>query len=433
MALFPSDERSPVVVAGCRTPFLRQGTEYRDLMTYDLARIALKGLVDKTSLHPNEIRHVIIGVVLNEPRTSNAAREAVIGSGLPRQVPAHTVTMACISGCQAITQGADLIARGQAEVVVAEGTECLSNIPILVKRPLRRKLMELRKLKTPLDYLRWIGGLRPAHFLPEMPEIAEFSNSLTMGESSDRLSAKWGVTREEQDLYALRSHQLAAKATEEGAFADEILPTAVPPNFTLVEKDNGIRWDTSLEKLSKLPPAFYYPFGTATAGNSSFLTDGAAAVLLMSKARARAMGYTPLARLVSYTYVGCDPLEELLLGPAYAVPRVLKEAGLELKDMDVLEFHEAFAGQILANLRALASESFGRENLGLSGRVGEVPMDRFNALGGSLSLGHPFGATGVRLLMMCCDRLKRENGTYGLVASCAAGGLGHALLIERIS
>lgn len=432
MAIFSDDERSPVLIAGYRTPFLRYRTEFRDFTSYDLARIAVKGLLDRTGVPPAEIGHAIFGCVMNEPKTSNVAREAVIGAGLPRQVSAHTVSMACISGGQAITQAAELIARGQADAVVAGGVECFSNVPILVKRPLRRKLLEMKKLKGPMDYLRWLRGMHLSYLVPEIPEVVEFSTGLDMGQSSDRMSACWGVSREEQDRYALRSHQFAAKATRDGLLAEEILPVPVPPGFQVVEKDNGIREKTSLEKLGRLPPAFYSPYGSTTAGNSSFLSDGAAAVLLMSRAKARALGYRPAARLLNYAYVGCDPLDELLLGPAYATPKVLAESGLRLSDVDVIEFHEAFAGQILSNIRALESERFGRENLGLGGRVGEVPMDRFNLLGGSLSVGHPFGATGIRILTTCSNRLRRENGAIGLIASCAAGGLGLAMLVERL-
>lgn len=432
MPVIAYNERSPVVVAGCRTPFLRHGTDFRDLMSYDLARMALKGLLDRVSLPPEEVQHVIFGSVLNEPRTSNVAREAVIGAGLPNTIPAHTVTMACISGSQAITRAADMIALGEADTVIAAGTECLSDIPILLRRPMRRKLMALRRLRGPFGYLRWLWRLRPSDFLPEIPQVAEFSNSLSMGQASDRMSARWGVDREEQDRYALRSHRLAEQAAQQGLLGEEILPVAVPPHFHVVDRDNGIRGGTSVERLAKLPPAFYHPFGTATAGNSSFLSDGAAAALIMSGTKAELLGFKPLARIVSYAYTGCDPFEELLLGPAYAIPKVLRDTGLELKDMDVLEFHEAFAGQILSNIRALESDRFGREKLGLGGRVGEVPIERLNALGGSLSLGHPFGATGVRLVTTCCRRLQREDGRYGLVASCAAGGLGHAMILERI-
>jgi acetyl-CoA acyltransferase len=432
MTFLENNHRSPVIVAGYRTPFLRSGTSYKHLRAYDLARIALHGLLDKTQIEPGQIQSVIFGTVLNQPNTSNIGREAMIGAALPSYIPAHTVTMACISGNQAITQSAQLIAGGQVDIAVAGGTECLSDIPILLGRPLRQKLTEFRSVKKPLDYMRWLAGLRPSDLLPETPKIEEFSTGLSMGQSADRLAARWAITREEQDQYALRSHQSAARATRQGVLNDEILITAVPPDFRPIKEDNGIREDTSLEKLSKLRPVFYPEYGTITAGNSSFLSDGAAAVLLMSKGRARELGYAPMARLVCSAYVGCDPLEELLLGPAYAVPKVLTDTGLQLREMDAFEFHEAFAGQILANLKALDSESFGRNNLGRSHKVGEVPLDRLNTLGGSLSLGHPFGATGIRLLSSCCRRLQRGDGKFGMIASCAAGGLGHALIVERI-
>ena len=424
---------SPVIVAGCRTPFLRSGTEFKDLLTYDLARMALKGVIDKAARPAGEIAHVLFGCVLSEPRTSNVAREALLGAGLPESVPAHTISMACISGGQAIAQAAGLIATGQAEAVIAGGAESLSNIPILLRRPLSRKLMDMRRLKTPLDWIKWVAGLRPRYFLPEIPAIAEFSNNLTMGQSSDRLSALWGVSREDQDRFALRSHRLAAKAEAEGLLQAEILQVLVPPRFHSVIKDNGVRGETTLEKLAKLPPAFHFPFGTATAGNSSYLSDGAAAVLLMSYRKAKNLGYEPLARITGYSFRGCNPYDELLLGPAFAVPDLLGKTGTTLDAIDVFEFHEAFAGQLLANLHALDSDTFGREKLGLASRVGQLNIDKLNTRGGSLSLGHPFGATGIRLLVSCCNRLQRENGTLGLIASCAAGGLGHAMLIERLS
>lgn len=433
MSTFPADDRSPVVVAGCRTPFLRSGTDYKDLTAYDLARIVLKGALQRIPIEPAEISSVIFGCVLNQPKTSNVAREAMIGAGLALNIPAHTVTMACISGNQAVTQAAELISHGQAEAVFAGGTECLSDIPILLKRPLRQKLIEFGKIKRPWDYVKWLTGLRPSHLLPEIPQIAEFSTGLTMGQSADRLAASWDISREEQDRFALRSHRAAARATEKGLLKDEIITVAVPPDFRVGQADNGIRADSSLKRLGKLKPVFYPPYGSITAGNSSFLSDGAAVALLMSRGRAGELGCTPMARVLSYAYVGCDPAEELLLGPAYAVPKVLAATGLSLGDIDVFEFHEAFAGQVLANLKALDSDHFAREKLNRDHAVGAIPLERLNTLGGSLSLGHPFGATGIRLLVTCCHRLQRENGRFGLIASCAAGGLGHALIVERIS
>jgi acetyl-CoA acyltransferase len=252
-----------------------------------------------------------------------------------------------------------------------------------------------------------------------------------MGESCDRMAAHFGISRKEQDEYALRSHQLAAKATHEGLLDSQLIPASVPPDFEVIEHDNGFREDTSMEKLEKLSPAFIKPHGTITAGNSSFLTDGASASLIMEKDTALDLGLTPKAYLREYTYVAQDPENELLLGPAYATPKVLESMGLQLKDIDVFEFHEAFAGQILTVLKALNSDKFAKEKLGKEHRVGEIPMDKFNCWGGSLSLGHPFGATGTRLVTTAADRLIHEDGNLALIAACAAGGQGHAMILER--
>lgn len=423
--------RDVVLVDGCRLPFQRSGTTYVDLMAYDLARMVLRGLLTRTGVDPGAVDRVIVGNVVQDVETSNVAREAALGAGFPRHVPAFTVTMACISSNVAVTSAAELIRGGQAGLVVAGGTETLSDVPIRFRRKVRKKLFEARKYRSPADYVKLLRGLRPSDLLPEVPAIAEYSTGETMGESADKLAAAFGITREAQDAYALRSHQLAARATADGLLAEEIVPAAAPPDFEPVERDNGIRADTSLEKLAALPPAFVRPFGTVTAGNASYLTDGASAVLLASRERAEALGLAPRAVLRDYVYVAQDPGEELLLGPAYAIPAVLARAGLALADIDVFELHEAFAGQVLAVLEALASPAFARDRLGRSEPAGVVPMERLNTLGGSLSLGHPFGATGARLVTTAANRLHREGGRYALVAACAAGGQGHALLLER--
>lgn len=423
--------RDVVLVDGCRLPFQRSGTTYVDLMAYDLARMVLRGLLTRTGVDPGAVDRVIVGNVVQDVETSNVAREAALGAGFPRHVPAFTVTMACISSNVAVTSAAELIRGGQAGLVVAGGTETLSDVPIRFRRKVRKKLFEARKYRSPADYVKLLRGLRPSDLLPEVPAIAEYSTGETMGESADKLAAAFGITREAQDAYALRSHQLAARATADGLLAEEIVPAAAPPDFEPVERDNGIRADTSLEKLAALPPAFVRPFGTVTAGNASYLTDGASAVLLASRERAEALGLAPRAVLRDYVYVAQDPGEELLLGPAYAIPAVLARAGLAFADIDVFELHEAFAGQVLAVLEALASPAFARDRLGRSEPAGVVPMERLNTLGGSLSLGHPFGATGARLVTTAANRLHREGGRYALVAACAAGGQGHALLLER--
>lgn len=430
MPSLSSNGRAVVLVDGCRLPFMRSGTAYVDLTSYDLGRMALKGLLTRTGLDPAQVDRVIMGSVVQNVHTTNVAREAALGAGFPNTVPAFTVTMACISSNQAVTAAVELIGSGQADVVVAGGTETASDVPIQFKRRVRKKLMAARKVKSPADYLKLIRTLRPSDLLPETPAIAEYSTGETMGQSADGLAALFGVSREAQDEYALRSHRLAAQARDAGHLRRDIAPALVPPDFAPLTDDNGIRDDTSLEKLRALKPAFHKPYGTVTAGNASFLTDGASATLLMADETARALGYTPSAYLRHYTYVAQDPGTELLLGPAYAIPRVLDAAGLTLGDVDVIELHEAFAGQVLAVLAALASPAFA-EKTGHAAPVGDVPMDKLNAWGGSLSLGHPFGATGARLVMMAASRLHHEDGTLALLAACAAGGLGHAMVVER--
>ncbi|WP_138431328.1 acetyl-CoA C-acyltransferase [Fodinibius saliphilus] len=420
-----------VIVDGGRIPFQRSGTGYNDLMAYDLGRLAVEGIISRAPIDGGNLDRVIMGTVIQDVNTSNVARESALGAGIPNHVPAHTVTQACISSNQAVTSAINLIKAGQAKAVLAGGTETMSDIPIRFRKTFRQKLLEARKYKSISDFLKFFKGLRPSHLLPEIPAIAEFSTGETMGESCDRMAAHFGISRQEQDEYALRSHQLAAKATKEGWLDPELLPAAVPPDFDTIEHDNTFREDTSMEKLEKLSPAFIKPHGTITAGNSSAFTDGASASLIMEKETALQQGITPKAYLRAYTYVAQDPEDELLLGPAYAVPKVLDAMDLQLSDIDVFEFHEAFAGQILTVLKALNSDTFAKEKLDRDQKVGEIPMDTFNCWGGSLSLGHPFGATGVRLVTTAANRLHHEDGELALVAACAAGGQGHAIVLER--
>lgn len=420
-----------MIVDGCRIPFLRSGTGYRALSSYDLGRLAIKAVLRKTEIEPRKIDSVIMGTVAAKLETSNVARESALAAGVPSAATAFTVSVACISANRAITCGAEAIAAGQADFILAGGTESLTDIPIQYKKSLRMRLMQMNRARGILDYLKLLRGLRPSDLLPEIPVIAEFSTGRSMGQDCDRLAARIGVSRREQDFFAMRSHQLAARAAAEGLLAQEIEPVRVPPDFTPIVQDNGFRADTSLEQLAELKPAFQRPYGTVTAGNSSFLTDGAAVVLIASEEAALAEGYRPKAIIREYAYSGQDPQEELLLGPAYAVSMLLEKSGLALGDIDVIESHEAFAGQVLANVKCLASDQFAREKLGRSEKVGEVPLEKLNTTGGSLSLGHPFGATGARLVTTATNRLIRENGRYAIVTGCAAGGLGNAILLER--
>ncbi len=429
----PSTKKHVVLIEGLRTPFLRAGTDFAELISYDLAREVLKGILVRSQLSAEMVDAVIMGTVVQNTSTPNVARDAALAAGLPKSVPAHTVTMACISANKAIAEGVASILTGQAEIVLAGGVEVLSDVPVGFKKEVRKKFFESRRYKNALEYTNFLKGIKPADLLPIAPAIAEFSTGEVMGESADKLAAAFGVSREAQDAFALKSHQSAAQATAEGKLAAEVLPTALPPAFKLTLQDNTFRADSSLEALAKLKPVFVKPFGTVTAGNSSPLTDGAAVTLLMSEEKATLLGLKPKARIRDFVFVAQDPSDELLLGPAYAVPKLLARNGIQLADIDVLEIHEAFAGQVLAVIAALESQSFARDKLGLKDRVGVVDMDRLNTWGGSLSLGHPFGATGARLVTQAANRLQAEDGKLALVTACAAGGLGHAMLLERLS
>ncbi len=424
--------RRAVVVGGCRIPFLRSGTGYRELSAYDLARLALKSLLERIDFDVQKLDRVILGNVIVNNKYSNVARQAALAAGIPERVPAYTVTLACVSANQAITNAVDLIESGRADWVIAGGTESLTDVPIPLRPALRDRLVAAQKSRGAMDYLRLLRGLRLRDFLPDAPAIAEFSTRRTMGEDCDRLAARLGISRREQDEYALRSHQLAAQAQEKGLLEPEVTPVRVPPEFEPIDRDNGVRGDSTLEKLQSLRPAFVKPYGTITAGNSSFLTDGAAAVLLAAAEAAEAEGFSPSAAIRAYAYSAQGPAEELLLGPAYATPMVLDAAGVSLKDIGVFEFHEAFAAQVLANLKCLASPKFAEENLGRSEAVGEIPLEKLNTRGGSLSLGHPFGATGARLVLTTANRLQQEDAELALVASCAAGAVGNAMILERL-
>ncbi len=423
--------RSVVLVAGGRLPFAKAGTDYRALVSYDLARMALAGVLAKAGLRGGDVDQVVMGSVIQNVATSNVARDAALAAGVPDGVPAHTVTVACISANRAIADAALAIATGHADTALAGGVEMLGDVPVGFDRDVRRRLFDSRRYRGLKDWAPFFKGLKLRQLLPQAPAIAEFTTGESMGHSADRLAARFGVTREEQDAYAVRSHHGAAAAQAAGRFQDELLSVTVPPKGTVVSADNGVRADTSVEQLAKLRPAFVKPFGTVTAGNASPLTDGAAAVVLMAEEVAAAQGRKPLARILDFNFVAQDPGDELLLGPAYAAPRLLARNGLSLSDIDVIEIHEAFAGQVLAVLRAWASAEFAQRNLGVTGALGEVDMDKVNPWGGSLALGHPFGATGARLMTTAAHRLEAEDGRFALVTACAAGGQGHAMLLER--
>ncbi|XP_048484198.1 trifunctional enzyme subunit beta, mitochondrial [Plutella xylostella] len=421
--------KNVVLVDGVRTPFLVSFTDYAKMMPHELARHALLGLLQKTGINKELVDYIIYGTVIQEVKTSNIAREAALAAGFSDRTPAHTVTMACISANQAITTGIGMIAAGAYDVIVGGGVEFMSDVPIRHSRKMRSLLLRLNRAKTPAQRLSLLATIRPDYFAPELPAVAEFSSGETMGHSADRLAAAFGASRQEQDDYALRSHKCAADARDKGYFTD-LVPVKVEGREGVVDKDNGIRVSTP-EQLAKLKPAFIKPHGTVTAANASFLTDGASACLIMSEAKAKELGLKPKAYLRDFTYVAQDPVDQLLLGPAYGIPKLLKGAGLTVNDIDTWEIHEAFAGQILANLKALDSDWFATTYLGLQSKFGAPDLSKWNNWGGSLSIGHPFAATGVRLAMHTSHRLVREDGQLGVISACAAGGQGVAMLLER--
>jgi len=424
--------RRVAIVAGYRTPFAKAGTVFRDMTAVQLGALAVRELLYRAELDPLEVDEVVFGTVVHSVTAPNIAREVGLGAGLPPSVPAFTVSRACASANQAITTAADSIARGYADVVIAGGAESLTDIPILFSKKLRDRLVAASRAKTPMQRVRAFAGLRPSELAPVTPAIAEPSTGETMGQSAERMAKENGISREEQDRWALRSHRLAWQGTEDGRLTEEIVPVLVPPDYSeMVTRDNGIRPDTSMEKLAALPPVFDRKYGTVTAGNSSPLTDGASAVLLMSEEKAKALGYEPLGYIRSWAYAALSPSAQLLQGPAYATPIALDRAGVSMRDIELWEIHEAFAAQVLSNLQALDSDEFARKELGRSERVGIIDEDRINVMGGSIALGHPFGATGGRLTITLLNEMKRRGLGLGLITVCAAGAMGFAMVVER--
>jgi len=422
--------RRVAIVAGVRTPFAKSGTVLKDISAIDLGRHCVAELIQRTSLETRSVDLLVFGTVVPSVLAPNIAREVSLIPHLPKGVQAHTVGRACASANQAITDAADQIVLGHADVAIAGGAESLSNVPILHSRGFADALVAASRAKSLGGRVQALSKIRPRDLVPVTPAIAEPTTGETMGQSAEKMAKINGITRDEQDQLALRSHRLAHAGTQDGRLTSEIAPIWAPPDFTPVTVDNGVRDDTGLDQLRALRPVFDRRYGTVTAGNSSPLTDGAAAVLLMSEDRARAAGYQPLAFIRSYAYAALDPGEQLLMAPVLAAPMALHRAGLTLADMDLVEMHEAFAAQVLSNLKALESRAWA-ERAGFSQPVGAVDRARLNVMGGSIALGHPFGATGARITTTLCHELIRRNGQFGLMTVCAAGGMGFAMVIER--
>lgn len=415
----PGSGGRTAIVDGVRTPFVRAGTAFKDYSARDLAVHSVDALLGRTELPAEQVDELIFGNVVLDPRMPHLAREIVFASRLPVDVRALTLVDNCITGTSAIDLVMADIERGRADVGIAGGVESLSNPPILFTRAAGRKFVDLAASKSFGSRLRAASRLRPADFWPAAPAIAEPSTGLTMGEHCELMVKEWSIGRREQDVLACRSHHRAHRATEDGHLSAEIAPLGG------LDRDGLIRPDTSVEQLAGLRPAFdATPAGTITAGNSSPLTDGAASVLLMSERRAEREGREPLAFIKAVRTASIDPAEGLLMGPGIAVPRLLTETGLSLADMDVVEMHEAFAGQVLCNLEAW--------KLGWrEPAIGSVAEERLNPLGSSIAVGHPFAATGIRIVVTLANELRRRRARYGLVSICGAGATAVAMILER--
>jgi len=412
------------VIAGCRTPFCKSGTVLKDARAVDLARFVARELLERTNLDGADVNAVIFGQVVPSALVPNVAREVSLLPQFPKEIPAYSLNRACASSGQAVANAYDEIVLGDADVVLAGGVESLSDIPILASRRLADILVEASKAKSLGARLRTLSRIRPRDLVPVSPAIAEPSTGETMGQSAEKMAKENHIARAAQDRWALRSHELAARGTDDGRIPAEIVPWFPPPRGGragdgVVTQDNGIRRDTSLEQMGKLKPVFDRRYGSVTAANSSPLTDGASAVLLMSDSAARAHGYTPLAYVRSYAVAAVDPGWQLLQAPIFAVPKALERAGIQWKDLGVIEVHEAFAAQVLSNLQ-------GWKALGW-----EINEDIINVMGGSIAIGHPFGATGTRLVTTLANEMTRRDVQFGLLSICAQGGMGFAMVLER--
>lgn len=425
-----SQGRRVAIISGLRTPFQKQSTGYSKMSALDLGVAVVSELLGRTAIGRTQIDQIVFGQVLPSLEGPNVAREIVLAAGLPKEIEAFSVSRACATSYQSTVSAYEAIMAGAVDTVIAGGTDSATDIPITVSKPLAAALLVASKARTLGARLRSFTDLKPADLIPVPPAIVEYSTGLTMGQSAEKMARENGITRRAQDEYAHRSHTLASVAWEDGRLAEEVMTVYGKPDFSPVNHDNLVRHDSTIEAYERLRPAFDKKYGTVTAGNSSPLTDGAAALLMMSEERARSLGLAPLGYVRSYAFAALDPGGQLLMGPSYSTPIALRRAGLTLKDIDLVDMHEAFAAQVLSNTQAFESKKFAREKLGLSQPIGEIDWDNFNVSGGSIALGHPFAATGARQIHQALRELRRRGDQFALCTACAAGGLGASMVLE---
>jgi len=421
------------IVAGLRTPFTKAGTSQKAMRTVDLATAVVKELMQRSELPAKEVTLCVYGQVVPTLDWLNLAREVVLRSGLPKDIDAYSVSRACATSIQAMTSAAEAILAGQHDVAIAGGADSMSDVPLGLGKKLASALMEAQKAKSLGLKLKAFSRLSPKDLIPPIPGFSrEPTTGEQMGEAAEKMAKLNNISREEQDRIAHLSHVNAARAWQDGTYAAEVMHVIPPPYDAPVSRDNLVRDDSTLEGYAKLKPAFDRQHGTITAGNASPLTDGASALLVMRESKARALGVAPLGFVKSWAYAAVDPGWQLLMAPVFAAPKALDRAGLTLADMDLVDMHEAFAAQVAANLKALGSKQFAAEKLGRSAAVGEIDPARLNVNGGSIAIGHPFAATGGRMVLSTLRELKKRGGKHALLTVCAAGGLGAAVVLESV-
>jgi len=418
------------IVCGLRTPFVRQATAFHGVPAIDLGKMVVGEMLARNDIPPEVIEQLVFGQVVQMPEAPNIAREIVLGTGMNVHTDAYSVSRACATSFQAVANVTESLLAGTIRAGIAGGADSSSVLPIGVSKKLARALVDANKARTVGQKLKLFSRLRLRDLLPVPPAVAEYSTGLRMGDTAEQMAKTYAISRQEQDALAHRSHQFAAQAWSEGKLAEEVMTAYAPPFRDPVEQDNNVRGNSSLADYAKLRPAFDRKHGTVTAANSTPLTDGAAAVILMTESRARELGLVPLGYLRSYAFTAIGVQKDMLLGPAWATPLALDRAGLTLADLTLFDMHEAFAAQTLTNLKLMASDRFAREVLGRSQATGEVGENKFNVLGGSIAYGHPFAATGARMITQTLHELRRRGGGFGLVTACAAGGLGAAMVLE---
>lgn len=446
-----ASDRDVVLVEGVRTPFVKSDTKFKDVHPAELGRVAVHELIERANLDVKTVDEVIIGNTGNPPDAVNIARVIALRSGIPQRVPAVSVHRNCASALESITTGFERIRAGTCDVVVAGGSENMSQLPLIMSRPFVQAFQKLMGARSTGQQLSALGGLLKADMkqvmelmftspfapTPHKPRVSVMEGltdpfvGINMGQTAEILAKEFSISREEQDQFALESHKKAVAAQTSGRMAEEITPVFLPPAFKeYVAQDIGPRAEQTIEQLAKLKPFFDRKYGSITVGNACPITDGAAAVLLMSRAKARELGYKPVASIKSYAFAGLEP-ERMGLGPAYATPIALKRAGIQLKDIGLVELNEAFAAQVIACVKALGSDKFAKDKLGLDHKVGDIDSSILNVNGGAIALGHPVGATGTRLVVTLMKEMKKRNVQFGLATLCIGGGQGGAVILER--